>query len=208
MKRWISTIAACLLLLGTAMGLLSCAKDPEAPAVDMGPTYDAERLSEYLRLDAYTDLSVSLASADEGRGNAVWQAVLSRAEVIVYPEEAMDYYTRQEREAVAYFAEQKGLTTEEAMAALGLTEEGILENARAMVKSDLVYEYVRQDAGITLTDKEKRDLFDRYVGRIAVQHGYDEDDVRERMADLVYDAMLYDKTVEYLILHNTFTVVE
>jgi hypothetical protein len=120
----------------------------------------------------------------------------------------MDYYARQEREAVSYYAKQKGLTDEEAMAELGLTEDGILENARAMVKSDLVYEYIRKDAAIELTDKEKRDLFDRYVGRIAAQQGYDEDDVRENMEALVFDAMLYDKTMEYLILHNTFTVGE
>ena len=208
MKRWIYAIGLCLLVLGLAVGLLSCESEPKEPLADTTPTYDTERLNEYLRLDAYTDLSVLLAGADESKGDAVWQAILSRAEVLSYPEEALDYYVRQEREAVAYYADEHSLTKEEAMARLGLSEESILASAREMVKSDLVYEYVRNDAEITLTEKEKSELFDRYVGRIAAQHGYDEDDVRERMESLVYDAMLYDKTMEYLILHNTFTVVE
>jgi hypothetical protein len=96
MKRWISTVGLCLLVVVTAMGLLACGEEPKEPAADTGPVYDTAHLPEYVRLDAYTDLSVSLNGADESRGDAVWQAVLARAEVLSYPEEALDYYARQD----------------------------------------------------------------------------------------------------------------
>ena len=77
-----------------------------------------------------------------------------------------------------------------------------------MVKEDLVYEYIRVDADIVLTEQEKTSLFDRYAERFSEQYGYALSDVKDSMAELVYEAMLYDKTIEYLIVHNTFTVAE
>jgi hypothetical protein len=57
-----------------------------------------------------------------------------------------------------------------------------------------------------LTEAEKASLFDRYASAFSEQYGYELSDVKESMVDLVYESMLYDKTMEYLIVHNTFTV--
>ncbi len=208
MKRWISGMAVTLLALAVTLGLPACGKHKDEPPTTTRPTYQAETLSECLRLDAYTDLSVTLRGADEAKGEAIWKIVLQRAEVLFYPEDAVAYYVEQERAACRYYAEQNHLSYEEALTTLGISEERIAEQAREMVKADLVYEYIRQDAAITLTEKEKSSLFDRYARRLAAQHGYDADDVKEHMEALVYEAMLYDKTMEYLIVHNEFVVAE
>ena len=40
--------------------------------------------------------------------------------------------------------------------------------------------------------------------KIAADYGYTEDYVAENLTDLIYETMLYDKTMEYLIVNNTF----
>ena len=58
--------------------------------------------------------------------------------------------------------------------------------------------------GITLTEDEKNTFFDRYVKKYAESYKYSEEYVRAELTELVYDSMLYDKTVEFLIIHNSF----
>ena len=47
-------------------------------------------------------------------------------------------------------------------------------------------------------------MFDRYANQYAESYGYEVDYVAEHLSHLVHDSMLYDKTMEYLILHNRF----
>lgn len=87
---------------------------------------------------------------------------------------------------------------------LGVSEESIRTEARDMVKGDLVYRYIVADAGIVLTEEEKATLFERYARQYAESYGYEVGYVTEKLSHLVYDSMLYDKTMEYLMLHNHF----
>lgn len=205
MKRFLYSLALCACILVLSVVVCSCSKQEDVVSMDR-PVYDAEHLSEYVRLDAYTNLSVSLETSETSKGEAVWALILERAEVLSYPEDALAYYVEQERQACRHYAKQEDLSYEEALEHLNTSEERILEKAQEMVKADLVYEYIRTDAGIVLTDAEKESLFDRYADRFAEQYGYDLSKVKESMVDLVYESMLYDKTMEYLIVHNTFTV--
>ena len=202
----------CLVILFVFMFVLltvacSCKKQEGETSWER-PVYDTENISEYVRVDTYTDLSIVLEREDSPKGDAIWSAILERAEVLSYPEEAVDYYAEQERQACRYYAKQQDLSYEAAMEQLGLSEQTMEEKAKAMVKEDLVYEYIREDAGIALTENEKSGLFDRYALAFAEQYGYAVSKVKESMADFVYESMLYDKTMEYLIVHNTFTVSE
>ena len=205
MKRFLYSLVLCAWILALSVVMCACKKQEDV-AFSERPVYDTERLSEYVRLDSYTDLSVALEQEGASKGDAVWTLILERAEVLFYPEGAVSYYAEQERQACRYYAEKHDLSYEEALERLDTSEEKILEKAEKMVKADLVYEYVREDAGIALTEAEKASLFDRYADRFAEQYGYDLSEVKESMADFVYEAMLYDKTMEYLIKHNTFTV--
>jgi replication-associated recombination protein RarA len=51
---------------------------------------------------------------------------------------------------------------------------------------------------------EKSKFFDKYVSKYAEEYKYSEEYVREELSDLVYDLMLNDKTVEFLIVNNSF----
>ena len=208
MRRLLSCGMICMIAVCLALTLVACKDQQTEPPTDSRPSYDADKLSDYVQLDAYTDLKIPLKAENASKGEAVWEAILARAQVMSYPEEAVSYYAEQERQACRYYAKENDVSYEDAMNALGLTEDGILAQAKQMVKSDLVYEYIRADAEISLTEKEKSDLFDRYASRLAVQHGYETSYVKEQMASLVYETMLYDKTMEYLIVHNEFIVAE
>ena len=200
MKR-IFLLCATLLLL---LGLCSCGEKTEEAKPSGGVSYDDARLSEYIAPFAYEGLEIELSSADALKSEAVWELILSRAEVISYPEDAVEYYAEQLRDTYRYYADENDWSYEQALEFFGRSEESILSEAREMVKGDLVYRYIVKDAGISLTEEDKSAQIGRYVAKFAEDYGYTEDYVREEMLDLVYDSMLYDKTMEHLIVKNTF----
>lgn len=207
MKR-MQRVTICLLLAGLCLvGTVSCARQDgeERHAV---VTYDTDRIGEYVRMERYTEWNIPMASEDSLRGEAVWDFLLDRAEFLRLPEEQRSYYEEQSRSAVRHYAEENQLDYEDALAQLGTSEERIAAEAEHMVKADLLYYYIVQHARIEVTPQEKEALSARYVKKFAEDYGYDEEYVKEEMQSLIDDAMLYDKTTEYLILHNTFTVEE
>ena len=90
----------------------------------------------------------------------------------------------------------------------GTDESKMREEAREMVKKDLVFWYIVQAEGITVTEEEKQTHFDKYVDKFVSDYGYSRAYVTENMADEIYEAMLYDKTLEYLFSVNTFEYVK
>ncbi len=198
---------ALFLLVGAT---LLCACSREEP--DLGESgaqsvpYDEDRLSEYLRPFPYRDLTVTVEGENEPRGEAVMRRILADAEVIAYPEEQVNYYADQLRAEYRYQAKRGDMSYEELLSLRGITEEAIGDQARQMVKSDLVCLYIRRDAGIGLTEAEKTAHYDRYADKYVSDYGYDRAYVDQNMKDEIYESMLYDKTVEYLILHNDFEV--
>ena len=191
----------CLVLL-LSFGLVSCRKDSENSAESV--TFDEENIEEYVKPFAYTGLTVELSSADSLRSEAVWRAVLDHAEILAYPEDLVAYYVEQGRDTYRYYAEENDWSYEQTLEFFSVTEEKILEEARQMVKGDLVYRYIVKNAEISLSDEEKTAQFDRYVQKFSEGYGYAEEYVVENMSELIYDSMLYDKTMEYLIVNNTF----
>lgn len=197
-----------LLLCLLSTMLLSCKKEePEESSRPAAMDYSQiEDFSSYVSLSQYTDLEISLESESDVKSQRVWEAVLGSAEILRYPEEQVSYYVAQTMATYRYYAEKNGWSLEETMDKLGVSEESVRAEAREMVKGDLVYHYIVADAGIVLTEEEKATLFDRYARRYAESYGYEVSYVTENLSHLVYDSMLYDKTMEYLILHNRFTV--
>jgi len=203
MKKFLFRAALVLALFATLLLVLpSCGKDDETEKG--GITYDEERLSEYIAPFSYTGLTVELSSADALKSEAVWNLILSRIEILSYPEEAVAYYAEQRRDTYRYYAEKNDWSYEQALEFFGVSEEEIVAEAKEMVKGDLAYFYIVKDADITLSEDEKEEQLDRYVKKYAEDYGYSEDYVRENLTDLIYDSMLYDKTMEYLIVNNTF----
>lgn len=200
-------ICVCLLCLAEILMvivcLFSCAKQKNAETAE-SVAYDSDQVLQCVRLEAYTGLEIVLSDENSSKSDAVWNDVLRRAEILAYPEEQVAYYVSQSCLQYRYLAQRDGVDYEDMLDYLGVTEESILAEAKQMVKGDLVYRYIVLDAGIALTDEEKETLFARYAEQYVKQYGYTEEYVTEHMADLVYDSMLFDKTVSYLTTHNTF----
>lgn len=165
-------------------------------------SYEGVVIADCVRLGAYEGLTVTPGDTDKGA--AVWAAVREGSEIVHYPEDAVAYYVEQAEARCRYYAKEHGVSEEEAMIALETSREQIEADAKRLVADDLVVRAVIADAGISLTEDEKARLFDRYVDKYVANFGYDREYVKENLSDLVYESMLYDKTTEYLILHNTF----
>lgn len=189
-------------LLGT--GCVACAEKDEPTVL----SYDGIAVEDYICVPAYTGLTVTLADADASKSDAIWNTVLNAAEILSYPEEPVQYYRRQGQAVYRHYADQNGMTYEEALSAHGVNEEQLLADAEALVKSDLLCHYIIRHANITLSEQEKETFYNRYADRLAEQYGYRRSYIDEHLQTEVYDAMLYDKMMEYLILHNDFSVSE
>ena len=195
-------ICVLLVLAGILLlALFSCADEPAPQWVD----YDGERLSDYLSPVVYQGLRVTLTDASETRGAAIFRAVLSGAEVIEYPEEQVAYYAEQIRAEYRYLAEREDMSYEELLALRGITEQTIEVEAKEMVKRDLCLLYIQRDAAITLSEEERQAHYDRYARVYVEQYGYDRAYVDANLQEEIRDSMLFDKTMEYLILHNEVT---
>ncbi len=203
-KRGLRLFCGLLAALVT-VALWGCA--PEKGGEMERPVYDEGLPSRVVRLTSYEGLEIPLAEG-ESKSEAVWREILSRAEILSYPEEAVSYYAEQSRETYRYYAEKNDWSYEDALERLGTSEEAILADAREMVKGDLVYRYIVEKAGISLTEAEVERLFDRYAEKFAEDYGKEIDEVKDGMADLIRESMLYDKTMEYLILRNRFVAAE
>ena len=198
-KRLALAMAAILL----CVSLFSCAAETlETDGYTGLPEYNVEEISAYVKPFSYTGLTVEVAEG-ESASEKLWNTIEASAEMIAYPEAQVEYYASQEMAKYRYYSERDGIEYEELLSALGITDDDIYDTARSMVKSDLVLEYIIRDAGIALTAEEKQNYFNKYAERFTELYGYDVEYVSEHMEEQIYDSMLYDKTMEYLLLNNT-----
>ena len=199
MKNTLKITALLLVfLLGISL-FCSCKKDNEPSA----PTYSAAEINEYVRLGEYKNITVGAENNESAPNVALWNKIVSNAEVLKYPEPAVEYYKVQAEHRYEYLAKEGSMSYDELLASLGVTEADILDEARDYVKSDLVRLAIIEAEGLHLTDDEKTRLFDKYADKFAELYGYSAEYVRKNLADEIYDAMQYDKMMEFLMLNNT-----
>ena len=116
----------------------------------------------------------------------------------------MYYYVGQLKAQYEYYAKSAGISYDEILSELGVTDGEILREAKALTKRDVICAIIQKSEDITLSDDEKQTHFARYVEKYVFEYGYSEDYVHANMADEIYSSMLYDKTTEFLILNNNF----
>lgn len=167
--------------------------------------FDSADLSLYIELGQYRNLTLTSKGTDNAsRGSAVWNAVVESSRVIEYPEQQLMYYYSQGRARYRFYADKNNVTYEKLLEDLGITDEDIMNEAKALTKEDLVRHAILKTEGIELTEEEKDRLFGRYVDKFVTDYGYKEEYVRENLTDEIYDTMLEDKMLEALISWNTF----
>jgi FKBP-type peptidyl-prolyl cis-trans isomerase (trigger factor) len=204
MRKFRRCLAVILLLSLVAALFVGCAG--EKNEVD-GLDYSSVDLESCVKLGKYTGLEIEIAKG-ESKSTAVWKLTVDGAEVLDYPEAALEYYIDQAELRYKHYAEEGGLEYSELLESLGVSEADIEAEAKKYVKEDLVQLAVLRAEGIALTDDEKIKLLDRYVKKYVDDYGYSEDYVRKNLTDEIYKSMLFDKMLEYLMLKNTFTVKE
>ena len=190
----ISLLLFCIFL--TAFS--ACANNEDVRVSDMS----LEELEERVNICEYKDVEIKLGS--KSRGEAILEYIETNSSIKNYPGGTVDYYAEQLKAQYHYYAEQADMKYEEMLDQLYEDNFTIKAEAKALVKKDMILELIRKKEGIKLTDEEKSEFFDRYVKKYASEYQYSEEYVREELSDLVCDLMLNEKTVEFLIINNTF----
>ena len=148
MKKTLKATALLLVfLLGTMLVLSSCDKifpqngDEYQTEELKAPDYSDIILSEHITLGEYKGLQVAVGGVmSENMTNdlLLWEAIVTGAVVIKYPEVALSYYEEQTTRLYMSYAEEGNMSYDELMATLGKTAEDIEAEAKEYVKSDLV----------------------------------------------------------------------
>jgi FKBP-type peptidyl-prolyl cis-trans isomerase (trigger factor) len=195
LKRILNLIIAASLLL---VMLSSCAGASTVKISEM----TLDELEKCVLLCQYKDLELKLG--ENTKEAALLSYIDKNSSIKKYPTGAVDYYFEQLKAQYRYYADEADMRYEAMLDELGEDNVTMKAEARRLVKNDLIFELIRKKEGITLTDEEKTAFFDRYVKKYAESYKYSEEYVREELSSLVYDSMIYDKTVEFLIIHNSF----
>ena len=188
-----------LLLFSMSIALLSACADSSNDKIS---EMTLEELEEIVSLGEYKDLELKLNS--KTKEEALLSYIDANSSIKKYPSSIVDYYFEQLQDQYRYYAEQADMRYEAMLDKLGEDNVTMKADAKSLVKKDLIFELIRKKEGITLTDEEKNAFFDKYVKKYAESYKYSEEYVRAELSELVYDSMLYDKTVEFLIIHNSF----
>ena len=167
--------------------------------------YSQINIDEYVKSVSYKGLTLTVNGEGASKETAIWEALLGAAVIEKYPESAVEYYFAQTKDYYMFIANNDPEAYKLLLKSRNMTEEDLVAEARELVKKDLVYLYIVEKEGIAITEDEKQSLFDRYVAAYVSEYGYSAEYVKANMSELIYDSMLYDKTLEFLILNNTFT---
>lgn len=166
--------------------------------------YSQINIDEYVKSVSYKGLTLTVNGEGASKETAIWEALLGAAVIEKYPESAVEYYFAQTKDYYMFIANNDPEAYKLLLESRDMTEEDLVAEARELVKKDLVYLYIVEKEGIAITEDEKQSLFDRYVAAYVSEYGYSAEYVKANMSELIYDSMLYDKTLEFLILGNTF----
>lgn len=166
--------------------------------------YSQINVEDYIGAVNYKGLELTIDTPDASKELVLWQVILEDAQIVAYPESAVQYYFEQTKDYYMFIVNNDPEAYELLLASRNMTEEDLVAEARELVKKDLVYLYIVEKEGISITEDEKQSLFDKYAAAYVSEYGYTLEYVKANMTELIYESMLYDKTMEFLILSNTF----
>lgn len=194
-------ICALSLLLALLCFFCSCKEEKKAEKVDIA-AFSLSELEEFVKIGEYKNISISLNG--KSKEEAINDYLVKNSKIEKLPEGAVEYYNAQLEEQYKYHAEQAEREYKELLEELSLSESALLEQAKSLVIKDIIFTTIQKKEGIALSSSDKERFFDRYVEKYAELYGYEKAYVKEKLVDEVYQTMLYDKTMEFLILNNTF----
>ncbi len=218
-KRILATALTCVTLAALCVCVVSCkgdAEDTEAESAAQSETeavgteisYADVDVAQYVKKVTYKGLKVTLADENVSKEQALWDSIYATVEISSYPEDKVKYYFDQTKKAYMHIVGDDEEDYQLLLKNRGTDEDKMMQEAREMVKQDLVYRYIVSVENIELTDEEKNVLFDKYVDKYVIEFNKSREYIVAKMADYVYESMLYDKTMEFLIASNEFEVAD
>jgi FKBP-type peptidyl-prolyl cis-trans isomerase (trigger factor) len=118
--------------------------------------YFGQSVDEY-KAAKLEEVTANLAAeADTKLRTNAWFTVFDQSEVLAYPEEMIETWTKYSQDSYARYAEKLGMEYEDFLAEYGVTETAISENAKRYVKSYLVATSIMENEGIDEDDQVYR----------------------------------------------------
>ena len=116
----------------------------------------------------YAELSEQKAAyMDSVAMNELWTTLLTTAELTGYPENYVEAYVQDMLNSYEYMASYYGLTLENFASMYGMTleefEATIQEIAEEQVKSEVLFHYIADQEGITVTEEEYLAVVEEYM---------------------------------------------
>ena len=218
-KKIFAAALTCAMLVTSSACFVSCEGDSEdtetesatqneTDATETQISYADVDIAQYVKKVTYKGLKVMLEDEDASKEQVLWDRIYATVEISSYPEDKVKYYFNQTKKAYMHIV---GDDEEDYWLLLknrGTDEEKMMQDAREMVKQDLVYRYILAAESVALTDEEKTVLFDKYVDKYVIEFNKSREYIVENMADYIYESMLYDKTMEFLMVNNEFEVAD
>lgn len=217
LKKYVSALL-CAALAVSALLLASCKNNKpsgeestetklDVSVIGENSVYSTIDLSEYVSLCQYKELTLDISNTNGDREDmekAIREYVFENSEIKKYPDAPLAYYFEQEKSFYMYLAKGDVDQYNALLAEAGVSEEDFHTLAKKYVTEDLILYAITNAENISVSSTEKQDLFDKYVTTYVNTYGYTEQYVKENMTELIYDSMLYDKTMEFLIENNSF----
>ena len=126
------------------------------PTPDWTRMYFGQSVDEY-KAAKLEEVTANLAAeADTKLRTNAWFTVFDQSEVLAYPEEMIETWTKYSQDSYARYAEKLGMEYEDFLAEYGVTETAISENAKRYVKSYLVATSIMENEGIDEDDQVYR----------------------------------------------------
>ena len=132
------------------------------------------------------------------KGDRVFNEIVKAATVINAPKELVDKYYNADVEYYKYYAEAYGMTYEEMLEYVGMTDGSLRERAEANVMKDIAIYSVIKAENITITDEE----FERRLAILAESMGGEKEDVlkfyeKEELVDKFTYSKAYETAVDW-----------
>ena len=127
------------------------------PTPDWTRMYFGQSVDEYKAAKLEEVTANLTAVADTKLRTDAWFEVFDKSEVLAYPEDMIEVWTKYSQDAYARSAEKLGMEYEDFLAEYGVTENAISENAKRYVKSYLVATAIMENEGIDEDDQVYRE---------------------------------------------------
>ena len=146
--------------------------DENAVKLTNDATMTAEKLKEECRKYLEEDAA---AKYKNDKMSLIFKAIIDAAQLVSPPTELVDNYYQQDVEYYKYYAPSYGMTYEEMLEYVGLTDESLRARAEANAMKDIAVYSIAKAENITISDAEYEEKLVAY----AESQGYTKDEILE-----------------------------